>query len=61
MDDDYYQEWSFDPDDNLDSATDAARDAPDPQSKILFLHNLHHGSPHARQQAAPPVLRDYRG
>ncbi|KAK7490898.1 hypothetical protein BaRGS_00017770 [Batillaria attramentaria] len=60
VDDEYYQEWSFDPDDDLlEAADDAVRNQS--KSKVIFLHSLHRGSPHAQHQAAPPVLRDFRG
>ncbi|KAL8564480.1 hypothetical protein ACOMHN_017622 [Nucella lapillus] len=58
VDDEHYEEWSFEPDDSIVyDASEAAR-AP---SKILYLSSLHQGSPHPQRGAAPPVLRDFRG
>ena len=59
VDDEYYEEWSFEPDDNLMlDDTDEAAKGP---AKIMYLRSLHHGSPHPQHGAAPPVLRDFRG
>ena len=58
VDDEYYEEWSFEPDDNLPDDADEAATGP---SKIIYLNSLHLGSPHPQHDAAPPVLRDLRG
>ena len=57
MDDEHYQEWSFEPDDNIMEDSDEAAGP----SRIIYLNSLHRGSPHPQHGAAPPVLRDFRG
>ncbi|KAK7093563.1 BLOC-2 complex member HPS3-like [Littorina saxatilis] len=58
VDDEHYQEWSFEPDDNIPEDSD---DLSKSHSKIIYLHSLHRGSPHPQHGVAPPVLRDFRG
>ncbi|XP_076439995.1 LOW QUALITY PROTEIN: BLOC-2 complex member HPS3-like [Babylonia areolata] len=58
VDDEHYEQWSFEPDDNIVYEGNETAKTP---AKILYLSSLHQGSPHPQRGAAPPVLRDSRG
>lgn len=58
VDDEFYQEWSFDGDEDLVRDTCESSGS---LSKQIYLPSIHAGTPYPIQDVTAPLLQDYRG